>query len=517
MHDRNIVHRDVSLENFVLSKEMKVKMIDFGLAHEYKDGNFRTECTALGKLGYISPECFNNHYYDGRHNDLWGFGVSLWMCLIGAPPWDAPHRKDKRYCYIMRGIAGIKSLLTIWQRDFMCPDSAMDLLSKIFRPEKDRITVDEALKHPFITGRQFSLIPDPYIPAELGRQRLDKTLCREWEVRRRQEKMQPPGAWSRLSQDKKDEIQNFLWKVDKHRGCVFDRRVVSEMTQTYKINNENARDILIYYMAASRNRVKLSNSAPRVKPSPVLQFHNSEQKAQEHHDDGTVIVKAVAELEGKEDLVLRASLKKDEHDAEVFYPLKVKVGATLNQIKVDFALLRTKKLNTPFITPAELEILVNGEGLEDTKMLREGCIISSKSDLECDNQQWFSEVPNTEREMFLNNNPDENSQQKLLEMLETKFQLEAAKCLKIWKYFIQNDGEGKGNQNAHGGSASEYDWLKVLYTDAKGKFFALTLSAIVVANIRDKRASIALLEEKGLTREKAVQTWKHFSRELGDA
>jgi len=519
MHDRNICHRDISLENFVLCKGMNVKVIDFGLAHEYKDGNFRTECGVLGKIKYLSPECAANQYYDGRHNDMWALGVSLWMCLVGSPPWDSASFYDKRYCFIMRGVSGIKGLLTRWQRSFMCPDSAVDLLSKIFRPEKDRITVDEALKHPFITGYEFSLLSDQlYVPAPIGNWKPHEALCLEWESRRGEEKLEPPTVWCDMSLEIKEKIQSFLLTVNKHTGSIFDCRVPASMERRFNIKSEDAQEILIYFMAASRNRVRLPESIQRRKPLPLLQFNVSERKAQDQHEEARLASKAVPDSEEKHELVLRASFKRDEHNAEVSYPLEVKVGATLSQIKFDFALLQTKKLNTPFIAPVELEILVDGESLEDPSMLRKGSVISGRNHGECEGSQWFSELPQIERDMFLNNNPDENSQRKFFEMLETKFHLDQAKCSEIWKYFTQNveHGEDFQNQNVPSENAADYDWLKVLYTDAKGKYFALQLSAIVVSNIEDKRASIVLLQQKGLNREKALQAMKYFSGKFGE-
>jgi len=519
MHERNICHRDISLENFVLCKGMIVKVIDFGLAHEYEDGNFRTERGAVGKVKYLSPECRSGHYYDGRHNDMWALGVSLWMCLIGSPPWDSASQSDKRYCFIRRGVGGIKGLVTRWQRSFMCPDSAVDLLSRIFRPEKDRITVDEALKHPFITGSEFRLLSDQlYVPAPIGTWKPHKALRLEWEARRGAENLKPPAVWSHMSQNLKEEIQSFLMRVNKQTGSIFDCRVPACMEQKFSIKAEDVLEILIYFMAASRNRVRLAEHVQRRKPLPILQFNVSEKKAQDQHEEARLKSKAAPEHEEKQELILRASFKRHDQDVEVSYPLKVRMGATLNQIKLDFALLKTKELNTPFLEPAELEILVNGEGLEDPSMLREGSIISGRSHGECEGSQWFSALPQVERDMFLNNNTDENSKRKFFEMLERKFQLDPAKCLEIWKYFSQNveHGEDLENQNSDGGIAADYDWLKVLYTDAKGKYFALVLSAIVVSNIEDRRASISLLQQKGLTREKALQAMKYFSGKIGE-
>jgi len=546
MHERNICHRDISLENIVMCKGMIVKLIDFGVAHEYKDGNFRTERSPIGKATYMSPECGCNHYYDGRQNDLWAFGVGLWMCLIGAPPWDHANIVDQRFCFIMQGVSGIKGLLQRWGRTFMCPDSAVDLLSKIFRPEKDRITVDEALKHPFFTGSKHGLVPDFYIPAEITNQQIDAGMCLKWEALRGKRNLEPPPVWIHISEDLKRKIIKFLWRVNKHKGTIFEMRVVRDMAVNFNIKAGDVREILIWFMAATRNRARLPESFLRLKPSPLLQFnaserkaklnhvseqkakenhvseqkakenHVSEQKAQEKHVEGRLLNRALPEHEEKQELVLKASFKKDEQDTDISYPLTVKAGATLNQIKVDFALLRTKKLSSPFITPSELEILVNGKGLEDTSMLREGSIIRGKTNGECAVPQWFREL--AQKGMLLNDSTDEQCQQKFLEMLQTKFNLDPTKCLEIWKHFTQNSGiyEEPGDHNARGGNAAEYDWLKVLYTDAKGKWFALLLSAIVFANIEDKNACIVLLQQKGLTRDKALQAIKFFSGKLGE-
>merc|ERR1719285_964370 len=474
MHERNICHRDISLENIVLCKGMNAKLIDFGVAHEYKEGNFRAEKSRIGKKTYMSPECGDGYYYDGRLNDLWAVGVSLWMSLIGSPPWDRASIVDKRYCFIMRGGGGINSLLQRWGRTFLCPDSAVDLLSKIFRPEKDRITVDDALKHPFFTGSDLSLVQDLYIPSEISNEQLDEEMCLKWEALRGKGNLEPPAFWSRMPKDMRANILKFIWRMNKYTGCIFEIRVVRDVAVNFNIKSGDVREILIWFMAATRNRARLPEYFRRRKPSPLLLFNVSEQKANENkvseqkaennHGEERLLNRALPEHEEKQELVLRASFKKDDQDDDISYPLKIKAGASLNQIKVDFALLWTKKLSNQFITPSELEILVNGEGLEDTSMLCEGSIISGISHGEFAVPQWFRELPQIERGMLLNNNTDEESHQKFLEMLKAKFDLDPSKCSEIWKYFTQNGGLYR-EARTHNGRGD--DWLRVLNTDVK--------------------------------------------------
>jgi len=110
LHERNICHRDVSLENTML-KQGDVRLIDFGNAHEYTNANFKSERNRIGKLQYMRPECFADRHYDGRDNDMWCIGVMLWTSLIGAPPWTIANKADKRFALIMKGKMGIKGLL----------------------------------------------------------------------------------------------------------------------------------------------------------------------------------------------------------------------------------------------------------------------------------------------------------------------------------------------------------------------------------------------------------------------
>lgn len=78
----NIVHRDVSPQNILISYDGAVKMIDFGVAkaaiqlHETKAGTFK------GKYAYMAPEQCKSHNIDHRA-DIFALGVVLWETLTG--------------------------------------------------------------------------------------------------------------------------------------------------------------------------------------------------------------------------------------------------------------------------------------------------------------------------------------------------------------------------------------------------------------------------------------------------
>lgn len=77
-----IVHRDVSPQNVLLSVEGAVKIADFGIASARLVDE---EAGVLkGKFGYMSPEQARGERVD-RRSDLYSLGVILWECLTGRP------------------------------------------------------------------------------------------------------------------------------------------------------------------------------------------------------------------------------------------------------------------------------------------------------------------------------------------------------------------------------------------------------------------------------------------------
>src|SRR5207245_5341090 len=77
-----IVHRDVSPQNILLSYEGSVKIADFGIATAKV---FAEEQGVLkGKFGYMSPEQARGEKVD-RRSDVYALGVIMWEILTGRP------------------------------------------------------------------------------------------------------------------------------------------------------------------------------------------------------------------------------------------------------------------------------------------------------------------------------------------------------------------------------------------------------------------------------------------------
>ncbi len=81
----NIVHRDVSLKNIMITIEGEVKVTDFGIAkanHFFKDHEGEI---IMGKAEYMSPEQAQYKKTDGR-SDLFSSGIVFYELLTGVNP-----------------------------------------------------------------------------------------------------------------------------------------------------------------------------------------------------------------------------------------------------------------------------------------------------------------------------------------------------------------------------------------------------------------------------------------------
>jgi serine/threonine-protein kinase len=78
----DIVHRDVSPPNVLLSITGEVKMTDFGLAKATSQALKTDPGVVKGKFGYLSPEAARGEDVD-RRTDLFAAGIVLWEMLAG--------------------------------------------------------------------------------------------------------------------------------------------------------------------------------------------------------------------------------------------------------------------------------------------------------------------------------------------------------------------------------------------------------------------------------------------------
>ena len=150
IHKLGIVHRDLKPENLLLTRDLTLKIIDFGLSNYFDKKLLSTPC---GSPCYASPEMVSGHKYNGFCIDVWSTGIILYAMLCGYLPFE-----DKDNDVLFRKILQCKLELPRH-----LSDEAKDLIKRILvtNPAK-RITIKEIKRHPFfikgklLFNREFS-------------------------------------------------------------------------------------------------------------------------------------------------------------------------------------------------------------------------------------------------------------------------------------------------------------------------------------------------------------------------
>ena len=92
LHAQNppIIYRDMKPANIMLQPSGNIKLIDFGIAREYKEQNLE-DTVSLGTKGYAAPEQFGGKGQTDRRTDIYCLGVTLYHLLTGKNPCEPPY------------------------------------------------------------------------------------------------------------------------------------------------------------------------------------------------------------------------------------------------------------------------------------------------------------------------------------------------------------------------------------------------------------------------------------------
>lgn len=142
IQDQLVIHRDLKLGNLFLSDKLEIKVGDFGLAAKLLDQGERRN-TVCGTPNYIAPEILEQKGHSFEV-DIWSLGVVCYTLLVGRPPFETNEIKTT-YKLIRSGCFSYPGNVVLTQN----AKNLIDAMIKI-KP-KDRISLQEILKHPFLT------------------------------------------------------------------------------------------------------------------------------------------------------------------------------------------------------------------------------------------------------------------------------------------------------------------------------------------------------------------------------
>ena len=92
LHTRKppIIYRDMKPANVMLKPDGNIKVIDFGIAREYKDQSL-ADTVSLGTKGYAAPEQFGGKGQTDARTDVYCLGVTLYHLVTGQNPCEPPY------------------------------------------------------------------------------------------------------------------------------------------------------------------------------------------------------------------------------------------------------------------------------------------------------------------------------------------------------------------------------------------------------------------------------------------
>ncbi|KAI5257234.1 Pkinase-domain-containing protein [Aureobasidium subglaciale] len=151
-HRNSIVHRDLKIENILISKTGDIKIIDFGLSNTFSPKSLlKTFC---GSLYFAAPELLQAKAYTGPEVDVWSFGIVLYVLVCGKVPFD-DQSMPQLHAKIKKGAVEYPPWLSA---------ECKNLIARMLVTDPtQRATLAEIMVHPWMT-KGFGGPPENYLP-----------------------------------------------------------------------------------------------------------------------------------------------------------------------------------------------------------------------------------------------------------------------------------------------------------------------------------------------------------------
>uniref|UniRef100_A0A6B2LA44 Protein kinase domain-containing protein n=1 Tax=Arcella intermedia TaxID=1963864 RepID=A0A6B2LA44_9EUKA len=152
LHSRNRIHRDIKVDNILLSRNGDVKLADFGTAVQLTFQRLQRD-TMAGTPYYMAPELIKRQPYKEKV-DIWSVGITIVELMTGRPPYYHLEAEEALEAIVRHGVRGLIG------NGFS--GAILEFTNKgcLAHNPQSRPTAKDLLKHPFLqlacTKQQFS-------------------------------------------------------------------------------------------------------------------------------------------------------------------------------------------------------------------------------------------------------------------------------------------------------------------------------------------------------------------------
>lgn len=131
VHDRGLIHRDLSPRNIRVLHDHTIKLMDFGLAKDATDSTLTLVGDNFGTVGYTAPEQITGMRTVDHRTDIFSFGVIAYELLT----WSNPFKAESMGEFIHR-IHNVEpeSLDAVWRS---CPQELAEAVHRCMRKNVD--------------------------------------------------------------------------------------------------------------------------------------------------------------------------------------------------------------------------------------------------------------------------------------------------------------------------------------------------------------------------------------------
>ncbi len=121
IHSKNIIHRDIKPANILITKNNRVKLLDFGIAKSIQENSnlITKDGSKVGTTMFMSPQQIKGRVLD-RRSDIYSLGATLFFILTGQFPFDKNETEYEIYNKIVNSPFPNPKTFYVGVSDKMC-------------------------------------------------------------------------------------------------------------------------------------------------------------------------------------------------------------------------------------------------------------------------------------------------------------------------------------------------------------------------------------------------------------